>query len=132
MIFKCLQQCKSTEATEDYTPVDEDADSDPHIATASADSEVHAAADAAKMGLHEKYFCEEIEIPVSKKIRIGIDAGAAMGFIENTGTVGRMKHIDLRSGWVDTLRNKDELEFYKVSGDENTADFFTKILHLIL
>ena len=62
-----------------------------------------------------------------QQIPIHIDAGAAMGFITNTATIGRMKHIDLRKEWVQTLRNKEELEFKRVLGTENTADFFTKI-----
>ena len=38
-----------------------------------------------------------------------------------------MKHIDLRQGWIDTMRNK-QLKYKRVPGTENPADFFTKIV----
>ena len=68
-----------------------------------------------------------MELPVADKIEIQVDAGAAVGFINNTGTVGRMKHIDLREGWIDILRNK-QLKYKRVAGTENPADFFTKVI----
>ena len=71
--------------------------------------------------------CEEINIPCPTKVPINIDAGAAIGFITNTCSIGRMKHIDLRESWVEQLRNKDHLEWVKVPGPENRSDTFTKI-----
>ena len=122
-----FQQCKGSE----YKPTQAGGDPDsgePIISTSSAEAEVHGASDCAKTAMHFKHMCNEVDIPVPKRIPIAIDAGAAMGFINNTGTVGRMKHIDLRSEWVQTLRDREHLEFIKVPGEENPADFFTKIL----
>jgi len=98
------------------------------IATSTCDAETHAAADAAKLGLHFKYVCEEIDIPAPSRVPIIIDASAAEGFINNTETVGKMKHIDLREHWVKILRNSGELKFIRRPGTENEADFFTKII----
>jgi len=39
-----------------------------------------------------------------------------------------MKHVDLRQTWVRELRTSGDVEFCKVPGTENKADFFTKIL----
>ena len=64
---------------------------------------------------------------VPRPVKIYIDAQAAKGFIQNTGVIGRMKHIDLRSAWIDIARN-DRVEFVRVPGEDNEADFFTKIL----
>ena len=50
-----------------------------------------------------------------------------MGFITNTANVSRMKHIDLRQSWIDTLRDK-KIKFIRIPGEDNKADFFTKIL----
>ena len=63
-----------------------------------------------------------------KKIPVKIDAGAAIGFITNTCSIGRMKHIDLRESWVEQLRSKGNFEWVKVPGTSNKADAFTKIL----
>ena len=66
------------------------------IALSSAQSEIHAAADTAKESLHLKYIAEELGMPVPIEMPLGVDAGAALGFIRNTTTVGRQKHINLR------------------------------------
>ena len=62
-------------------------------------------------------------------MKVGVDAAAAIGFINNTGTVSRMKHLDLREAWVQQLRDKEVVDYYKVVGTDNPADFFTKIPH---
>ena len=74
-----------------------------------------------------KYSAQELLIPVEDKIKINVDSAAAKGFIENTCTIGRLKHIDLRQSWVQTLRDREQLEYVKVPGEFNKADFFTKI-----
>ena len=115
------QQCKSTN-------YDEERERDSYlIATSSAESEIHAAHDAAKESLHLKHVLEELEIKTPEKVCIKVDAGAALGFISNTGNNGKMKHIDIRKEWVVQLRNRDQLKWVKVPGTENKADFFTKI-----
>ena len=58
---------------------------------------------------------------------IYIDATAAIGFIENTGGGGKMKHLDIKEGWIQLLRDRDIAEFWKIEGPLNLADFFTKL-----
>ena len=116
-----FQQCRGTdfktgtEYTEDL------------IALSSAESEIHAASDAVKELLHLKYIAEELQIPVPQQMPLGVDAGAALGFIHNTTSIGRQKHINLRLAWVKRLRQPYQVEFTKVPGTENPADLFTKI-----
>ena len=98
------------------------------IALSSGEAETYAAADAAKLAMHFKYICDEIEIKAPERVPIVIDASAAEGFIKNTGKIGRMKHIDLREAWVTDLRDQGKLEFIRKSGPDNNADFFTKII----
>ena len=119
-----FQQCKGTMAKIGTDTKDMD-----QISTSSGESEVHAASDAAKLAQHLKYVCEEIDAPVPQLIPIHIDAGAAIGFITNTCSIGRMKHIDLRESWVEQLRRKGVIKWIKVPGTTNRADTFTKILH---
>ena len=67
---------------------------------------------------------------MAPKIIIGIDAGAALGFIRNTSTCSsNLKHINLRLAWVKQIRNRSLVEFEKIPGtrSENPADLFTKI-----
>jgi hypothetical protein len=98
------------------------------ISTSSGEAEVVAAADAAKLAIHFKHVCEEIEAPIHTPLKITIDASAAEGFINNTETVGKMKHIDLRQRWVQIMRNRSDIKFERKPGTENDADFFTKII----
>lgn len=116
-----FQQCRSTDRKtgKDYC--------DELIAQSSAESETHAGADAGKESLHLKYIAEELEIPVPIKMPVGVDAGAALGFIHNTGGVSRLKHINLRQAWVKALRDPYKLDFYKILGTDNPADLFTKV-----
>ena len=125
-----FQQCKGSEFKV-HTPGPGDTEEEaevPIYSTSSGEAEVHAAADTGKLGMHILFMGEEINIPMVRPVKIDIDAGAALGFIQNTGTVGRMKHIDLRSTWVTSMRDRNILEFVKIPGDENIADFFTKII----
>ena len=71
---------------------------------------------------------EEMRGRCTGKSNVKMDASAARGFILNTGAVTRMKHIDMRSSWIDQLRSLDQIEYERVPGDTNRADPFTKIL----
>ena len=45
-----------------------------------------------------------------------IDASAAIGFIENTGGGGKMKHLDIKEGWIQLLRDRGIAEYWKIEG----------------
>ena len=66
-------------------------------------------------------------MPVPEQMPLGVDAGAALGFIHNTTSVGRQKHINLRLAWVKKLRQPYQINFWKVLGTDNPADLFTKV-----
>ena len=99
----------------------------PHIATSSANAETVAAADSLQRALHLTYIANELQLNVPRPLTIYIDATAAIGFIENTGGGGRMKHLDIKEGWIQLLRNRDIAEYAKIDGPLNLADFFTKL-----
>ena len=39
-----------------------------------------------------------------------------------------MKHIDMRLAWIKLLRDRTKVDFRRVPGITNVADFFTKLL----
>jgi hypothetical protein len=86
-----------------------------------------AAADSLQRALHLSYIANELQLNVPRPITIYIDASAAIGFIENTGGGGRMKHLDIKEGWIQLLRDRDIAEYAKIDGPLNLADFFTKL-----
>ena len=38
-----------------------------------------------------------------------------------------MKHLDIKEGWIQLLRDRDIAEYWKSEGTINLADFFTKL-----
>ena len=76
------------------------------IATSSAYGETLAGADAATAALHIGYVADELGAPFPKPNIIHIDATAAKSFFENTGGASKMKHIDIRSEWVQMVRDR--------------------------
>ena len=98
------------------------------IATSSAYGETLAGADATTAALHIGYVADEYGKPFPKPIIIHIDATAAKSFFENTGGASKMKHIDIRSEWVQMVRDRHQFKYEKVDGKRNPADVFTKLL----
>ena len=98
------------------------------IATSSANGETLAASDTLVRGLHVTYVSEELNVSVPRPIVIDIDANAALGFLNNTGGGGRMKHIDIREAWIQQLRDRNVVTFNKVDGKLIKANFMTKLL----
>ena len=39
-----------------------------------------------------------------------------------------MRHIDMRAGWIQLTRDRGVVDFIKIDGTINPADFFTKVL----
>ena len=62
---------------------------DDEIATASAESESYAAADAAKSALHVKHYGSEMGIKMPDVVAIGIDAAAALGSLTTLPPIPR-------------------------------------------
>jgi hypothetical protein len=96
-------------------------------ATSSGNSEVIAASSTTARGLHLSYIAEELGVEVRRPIRVGLDANAALGFLQNTGGSGRMKHLDIREDWIQQARDLSMVEYIKVHTKEINADFFTKL-----
>ena len=97
------------------------------IATSSGNAELIAASGATTRGLHLSYIIEELGQPIERPIRVGLDANAALGFLDNTGSSGRMKHLDIREDWIQQARDRTIVEFHKEPTEEIDSDFFTKL-----
>ena len=51
-----------------------------------------------------------------------------MAIAFSNGGTSKMRHIDARLAWVQSLRDKDVVRLIKVAGAENPADFYTKVM----
>ena len=67
-------------------------------------------------------------IPFPKPFTMNVDNKAAIAFSDNSAFKSKLKHIDVRQEWVQTLRNKSILTTKYVRSEDNLADLFTKIL----
>ena len=98
------------------------------ICTSSGEAETYALSEALKALIYICNVGSELGIKMESRPRIHVDATAALGFAAKTKGVGRMKHIDLREGWVRQLLSADKADLVKVDGKMNKADQLTKIL----
>jgi hypothetical protein len=127
------QKCKGTQCNLEGLPVNSKKSTDTEtemdlIATASAESELYAMSDSLKAAIQITNMANEMGIATPDKISIHVDATAAIGFANGTSGQSRMKHLDLRSAWIQQVRDRSLAVFTKIDGLENKADFFTKLL----
>lgn len=78
--------------------------------------------------MYIKYIGEELGMVVPEVITIQVDATVAISFAAGVGAPTTMRHIDLRAGWVNELRNRKIMQTVKIDGKINPADFMTKVL----
>ena len=64
---------------------------------------------------------------VDAKLRVWTDSSATMGICGRQG-LGKLRHIDTRSLWIQQRLRAGDLELRKVRGEVNPADLFTKHL----
>ena len=99
-----------------------------HADISSGAAEVYAAGNATFEFLHLSYTADEMGIPFPKPFTMQVDNKAAIAFSDNSAFKSKLKHIDVRQEWVQTLRNKSIITPKYVRSEDNLADLFTKIL----
>ena len=95
------------------------------IALSSAEAELYATTMASSEALGLKAMMADFGIHVTP--HMFVDASAAIGICQRKG-LGKVRHLDTQSLWIqDALRQK-RLELSKVKGTENPSDAMTKFL----
>ena len=97
------------------------------VTTSSGDAEARALATGVQRGLQMQYIAKELGLNTAAKLSLNVDATAAIGFARNNGGGSRMKHIDVREDWVQSIRDKKWIVIQKIGTRENPADFLTKL-----
>ena len=98
------------------------------IALSSAEAEMYAGGEAIKWLKHIIYLLEEIGIHTERPCQVYSDSKALIEFASSGGQRTRMKHIDLRMGWIQDMTDENELVLKYVKGSDNGADILTKVL----
>ena len=93
------------------------------LALSSGEAEFYGVVRGAGMGLGQQALGRDagFELP----IRVWTDSSAAMGTAARQG-LGKLRHLECHSLWVQQRLRRREFELRKVLGTENPADLFTK------
>ena len=93
------------------------------IALSSAEAELYALVAASAEGLGLCAYGRDLGIEL--KPRVFTDASAALGIAQRRG-IGKLRHVDTQSLWVQQAHASKQIAFTKVPGVDNPADMMTK------
>ena len=95
------------------------------ISLSSGEAEFHGVVKASGVALGHQSLMHDLGH--SLPVRVWTDSSAAMGVCQRQG-LGRLRHIETQSLWVQDKVRTGSIELRKVRGDANPADLFTKYL----
>jgi len=97
----------------------------PTVSLSSGEAEFYGLVKASGIGLGFKALLEDLgrDLPVT----VWTDSSAAIGVVGRQG-LGRLRHLDTHSLWVQQAVRSKRIAVRKVRGDDNVADLFTKHL----
>ena len=93
------------------------------IALSSGEAEYYGVVRAAAVGLGQQALFRDAGIHLP--LRAWTDSSAAIGTASRQG-LGKLRHVDCHSLWLQQRLRRKELELRKVNGEDNPADLFTK------
>ena len=95
------------------------------IALSSAEAELYGLVKASSEALGCQSLCKDFGRSV--QIRVYADASAALGIVHRKG-LGKVRHIDTSTLWVQQAAYSKRIAYLKVAGTVNPADLLTKHL----
>ena len=99
------------------------------IALASAESEMYAGSEATKWVKHMAYILDELRVKVETPLQLFTDSSALKQLINTDARKTKMKHVDLRAGWMEEMINKEEIKLTWLPGVMNGSDILTKLVN---
>ena len=96
------------------------------IALSSGEAEFYGVVKASGVSLGYQALLADVGLKVP--IRVWTDSSATLGICGRQG-LGRLRHIDAQCLWIQQRVRDGSVQLYKVRGDDNPADLFTK--HLV-
>ena len=92
----------------------------------SAEAEYYALVEGATRGLGLQSMTQQMWL--DKSVVLMTDSSAAKSFSSQRG-LSRMRHLEVKSLWLQEAICRKRLKIEKVRGKENPADLFTKYLN---
>jgi hypothetical protein len=93
------------------------------VALSSGEAEFYGVVKAAGYGLAYQALLKDFGLP--KQLTVYTDSTAAIGIASRQG-LGKLRHLDTNTLWVQQAVRCRRLTLRKVAGEENPADVFTK------
>ena len=95
----------------------------PSVALSSGEAEFYGVVRGAGQGLGYKALLRDFGL--EPPFRVWTDSSAALGICSRQG-LGKLRHLDIHTLWVQQAVRSKRLVMKKVSGEENPADLLTK------
>ena len=95
------------------------------VSLSSGEAEFYGVTKAAGIGLGYQALLQDLGITMG--IRVWTDSIATIGICGRQG-LGKLRHIDTRSLWLQQRLREGGIELRKIRGEVNPADLFTKHL----
>ena len=92
-------------------------------ALSSGEAEFNGVVRGSGQGLGYQSLLADLGIPIP--LRVWTDSEAAIGICNRQG-LGKLRHLDTRTLWVQQAVRLGRVDLRKVPGEENPADLFTK------
>ena len=93
------------------------------VAMSSAEAELYSACDGACRGLGLQTMLGELG--ANAELSLFLDSSAAKAFASTRG-IGRMRHLSVKTLWLQSAVHRGRLKLFKVWGEINPADVLTK------
>ena len=97
------------------------------IALSSAEAEYYSMVEGAVKAIGLRTMLGELGVAHAGPVMLFSDSSAARAFAARRG-LGRMRHVDTRTLWLQAAVQKQTIELGRVLGRENPADMLTKYL----
>ena len=94
------------------------------IAKSSGESELYGVIRVSTEALGVSTLLEDFGMP-GVKVRVGMDASAAMGIVQRRG-LNKLRHVELDVLWIQEQQARRLLPLRKVLGTKNPSDMMTK------
>ena len=95
----------------------------PSVSLSSGEAEFYGVVRGAGQGLGYQALLQDLGVVLPLRVRT--DSSAAIGICSRQG-LGKLRHLDTHTLWVQQAVRSGRLELKKVLGDENPADLLTK------
>ena len=95
----------------------------PSVSLSSGEAEMVGVTKAAAAALGFRSLMADLG--VDWPVRIWTDSSAFIGMCTRQG-IGKVRHMDAQIMWIQQRVRNNDLDLYKVAGEKNPADIFTK------